>query len=176
MVCFCFSGWARRGSAAAGCRCCRGGAQNLQFECGCILHASEMCWDVVKLDLSFKTRIRLPPNSPGLLRSGSDKVFGRFSIVAGNHPTLKRIARQGCAWSCKNATKSAKESTKIGTPFCSAYLDCCERVRPVALIWDRFSEKVISGRAKTHRALKFPFETESLLVIWPNGRVENAYF
>ena len=58
-----------------------------------------------------------------------------------------------------------------------AHLDFCERVRPMALIiWDRFRIKVISGRAKMHRALKFPFKIESLLVIWPNGRVKNAYF
>ena len=46
----------------------------------------------------------------------------------------------------------------------------------MAPIMDRFRIKVISGRAKMHRALKFPFEIESLLVIWPNGRVKNAYF
>ena len=77
---------------------CAAAAQNLQIECGCILHAFETCLDVVKRDLSLKTRIRTSPNSSGVLRSGSDKVFGRFFTVTGNHPTLKHIARQGCAW------------------------------------------------------------------------------
>ena len=40
---------------------------------------------------------------------------------------------------------------------------------------DRFSEKVISGRARIQGALKFPFETGSLLVIWPQRLVKKCY-
>ena len=46
----------------------------------------------------------------------------------------------------------------------------------MALIWDHFRIKVISGTAKMHRALKFPFETGSLLVIWPQRLVKKCYF
>ena len=44
------------------------------------------------------------------------------------------------------------------------------------LLWDRFRIKVISGRAKMHLALKFPFETGSLLVIWPQRLVKKMLF
>ena len=43
-----------------------------------------------------------------------------------------------------------QRSSNFRTPFCSAHLECCERVRPEAPIWDRFRIKVISGRAKMH--------------------------
>ena len=46
----------------------------------------------------------------------------------------------------------------------------------MAPIWDRFRIKVISGTAKMQRALKFPFETVQLLVIWPQRLVKKVLF
>ena len=69
-----------------------------------------------------------------------------------------------------------QRSSNFRTPFCSAHLECCERVRPEAPIWDRFRIKVISGRAKMHLAVKFSFETVQLLVIWPQRLVKKVLF
>ena len=80
-------------------------------------------------------------NTPNLTRRAPSPPPPRRT---GNHPTLRHIATQGCARLCTNATKSADAITKIGTPFKTLnYLDFCERVRPMALIWDRFRIKVI---------------------------------
>ena len=53
----------------------RDGAQNLEIEGEYFLHASEMCWDVVKRDLRFRKRIHVLSNSSGLLSYGSETVL-----------------------------------------------------------------------------------------------------
>ena len=63
---------------------CAAAAQNLQIECGCILHAFETCLDVVKRDLSLKTRMRTSPNSSGVLSYGSELFLGRVCHRSGN--------------------------------------------------------------------------------------------
>ena len=41
------------------------------------------CSDVVELDLSFRMRIVSPSDSPGVLRSGPETVFGCVFAVSG---------------------------------------------------------------------------------------------
>ena len=138
--------------------CRRRGAQKSKMRGRWLQIVLRCCVDVVELDLSFKTRIRLPPNSPGLLRSGSDTVFGCFWSDSLCHrdrksPHPETHSKTGMCMVMQKRNKSAKESTKIGTPFCSAYLDCCERVRPVALI-------ISAGRVgPAHRNLSERFKT-----------------
>ena len=62
----------------SGCRCCLGGAQNLQIECVRMLYASGKCLHVVKRDPSLKTRIRASPNSSGVLRYESETALVLF--------------------------------------------------------------------------------------------------
>ena len=58
--------------------CRRRGAQKSKMD-GRWLRIVLRCWsDVVELDLSFKTRIRLSSNSSGVLRTRSRSVFGPF--------------------------------------------------------------------------------------------------
>ena len=44
---------------------CAAAAQILKIEGRCVLHASKMCWEVVKRDLRFRTRIQMLSNSSG---------------------------------------------------------------------------------------------------------------
>ena len=58
--------------------CRRRGAQKSKMD-GRWLRIVLRCWsDVVELDLSFKTRVRLSFNSSGVLRTRSRSVFGPF--------------------------------------------------------------------------------------------------
>ena len=71
----CFARWILGCNSYSGVLGCLGGdvvrdgAQNYKFEGVCFLDASYKCWDVVKRDLSFKTRIKSSPNSSGRPRS-----------------------------------------------------------------------------------------------------------
>ena len=69
--------------------------------------------------------------------------FRPFLVAFSSLPKITPHVTQGCAQLCTNATK---KTFKIGTPFSIVHLYFCERVRPMALIWDRFRIKVI-GRA-----------------------------
>ena len=54
---------------------CAAAAQILKIEGRCVLHASKMCWEVVKRDLRFRKRIQMLSNSSGLLRYGPETVL-----------------------------------------------------------------------------------------------------
>ena len=66
----------RYGSTWRGCR--RRGTQKLKTDVRWLRIVLRCCSDVVELDLSFKTRIRLSSNSSGVLRTRFRSVFGPF--------------------------------------------------------------------------------------------------
>ena len=66
----------RYGSTWRGCR--RRGTQKLKTDVRWLRIVLRCCSDVVELDLSFKTRIRMPSNSSGVLRTRFRSVFGPF--------------------------------------------------------------------------------------------------
>ena len=80
LICVSVSGWARRGSAAAGCRCCRDGAQKSKMDGRWLRVVLRCCSDVVELDLSFQTHIRLSHNSSGQPSCGPDTVLEKFLL------------------------------------------------------------------------------------------------
>ena len=69
----------------------RSGAQNIQIECVCILHASEVCLDVVKRDLRFRKRIQALSNSSGLLSYGPETVWRGFAAVFATDPGIELV-------------------------------------------------------------------------------------
>ena len=58
--------------------CRRRGAQKSKMDGQWLRIVLRCCSDVVELDLSFKTRIRLSSNSSGVLRTRFRSVFGPF--------------------------------------------------------------------------------------------------
>ena len=66
----------RYGSTWRGCR--RRGTQKLKTDVRWLRIVLRCCSDVVELDLSFKTRLSLFPNSSGVLRTRFRSVFGPF--------------------------------------------------------------------------------------------------
>ena len=66
----------RYGSTWRGCR--RRGTQKLKTDVRWLRIVLRCCSDVVELDLSFKTRIRLSSKSSGVLRTRFRSVFGSF--------------------------------------------------------------------------------------------------
>ena len=61
--------------------CRRRGAQKSKMHGRWLQIVLRCCVDVVELDLSFKTRIRLPHNSSGRPSCGPDTVLEKFFVV-----------------------------------------------------------------------------------------------
>ena len=68
----------RYGSTWRGCR--RRGTQKFKMDVEWLPIVLRCCSDVVELDLSFKTRIRLPSNSSGWPSCGPDTVLNNFLL------------------------------------------------------------------------------------------------
>jgi hypothetical protein len=55
---------------------CAAGHKTMKFKVYASYTRARKCWDVVKRDFSFQTRIESPSNSSGVLRYGFETVLG----------------------------------------------------------------------------------------------------